>query len=199
MELGHAPAAPDLASAAMLTGRPVHHDRRPRGDDMPTPHSNEDPAMPPEAADDDDRHRPPPRRGVVSAPMNLLERIGGPSTIRTVADGLYDRLLADDELGPVFSSTHMPTMRQRLADYLVGACAGEVTVSAERLRAAHARHDVNDRHFSIMASHLADLLADSGIDDDTAADLLDLIAHRRGDVVSHSHVVEEWDPYDDSI
>jgi hemoglobin len=131
--------------------------------------------------------------------MDLLVRLGGPTAIRAVADGLYDRLLADDELGPVFASTHMPTMRQRLADYLVGACAGEVTVSAERLRAAHAKHDVNDRHFSIMASHLADLLDDAGIDGDTAADLLDLIADRRGDVVSRSHVVDEWDPLDDTI
>ena len=149
--------------------------------------------------DDGDPHRPQHRRSVISRPMNLLERIGGPSTMRMVADGLYDRLLADDELGPVFSSTHMPTMRQRLTDYLIGACVGEVTVSAERLRAAHARHDVNDRHFSIMASHLADLLAESEIDDDTAADLLDLIAHRRADVVSHSHVIDEWDPYDDIV
>ena len=88
-------------------------------------------------------------------------------------------------------------MRQRLAEYLTGACVGEGSVSAERLRKAHAEHDVNDRHFSILASNLADILAESSIDDDTAADFLDMIADHRGDIVSRSHVVAEWDPYDD--
>jgi len=131
--------------------------------------------------------------------MNLLERLGGPAEVRAVTDELYDRLLADEELGPLFTSTHMPTMRVRLGDYLIGACSGEVTVTAERLQAAHAQHGVNDRHFSIMAGHLADLLEGSGIDDETTADVLDLIADRRSDVVSHSHVADEWNPVDDSV
>lgn len=143
--------------------------------------------------------RPEPRGDLISPPMDLLGRLGGPTAIRSVSDELYDRLLADDELGPIFASTHVPTLRQRLADYLIGACVGEVRVSAERLRQAHAEHDVNDRHFSIMASHLADLLDDRGVDPDTAADLLDLIASRRADVVSDSHVADEWAPQDRTI
>lgn len=122
--------------------------------------------------------------------MDLLDRLGGPAAIRAVTDHLYDRLLADDEIGPLFATTHMPEMRRRLGDYLIGACTGEITVSAERLRAAHAEHEVNDRHFSIMASHLADLLDDAGVDAESAADLLDLIATRRDDVVNHPDDVD---------
>lgn len=140
-----------------------------------------------------------PHHDVVSPPMDLLTRLGGPTVIRAVSDALYDRLLADDELGPIFTTTHVPTLRLRLADYLIGACVGEVRVSSSRLRAAHAGHDVNDRHFSIMASHLADLLDEMAVDPETSADLLDLIASRRGDVVSGSHVVDEWDPYDNDV
>ena len=131
----------------------------------------------------------------MSTEMHLLERLGGPAALRAITDRLYDRLLVDDELGPVFATTHMPTLRGKLADYLVGACVGEVRVSAERLRAAHAAHHVTDRHFSIMASHLADLLDEDGVDSDTAADLLDLIASRRADIVSGSAVAGA-DPFD---
>jgi hemoglobin len=129
--------------------------------------------------------------------MDLLQRMGGPVALRALTDRLYDRLLVDDELGPVFATTHMPTLRPKLADYLIGACLGEDRVSAERLRTAHKAHDVTDRHFSIMASHLADLLAESDVDDDTAADLLDLIASRRADIVSGSAVAAA-DPLDPS-
>jgi hemoglobin len=131
--------------------------------------------------------------------MDLLERVGGPVAVRAVADALYDRLLADDELGPLFADTHMPTQREALAAYLVGALAGEVTVSAERLRTAHSAQGVTDRHFSIMASHLADLLDEMPIDPETAADVLDLIAARRADVVSGSAVADSWDAIDPTI
>lgn len=127
---------------------------------------------------------------------DLLTRLGGPDAVRAVANGLYDRLLVDDEIGPLFAETHMPTMRERLAEYLIAALEGREAVSAKRLRAAHAEHQVDDRHFSILASHLVDLLEDARVDPDTAADLLEFIASKRTDIVSHSVVAGGGDPID---
>lgn len=131
---------------------------------------------------------------------SLLERLGGPDVVRRVADALYDRLLADDELGPLFTSTHMATQRQALADYLCAASDGHGEVGAgARLRAAHAQQQVTDRHFSIMAGHLADVLEAMEVDAEVAADLLDLVAERRGDVVSGSAVADAWEPLDPTV
>ncbi|MCB0955157.1 MAG: group 1 truncated hemoglobin [Ilumatobacteraceae bacterium] len=118
----------------------------------------------------------------------LLERLGGTGAIQQVATALYARLMADDEVGPLFRDTHMPMQRDKLAAYLVEACGGPLRDAAVSLRTAHAEHQVTDRHFSIMASHLVDLLEELGADPDAAAEFLDLIAARRGDVVSHSQI-----------
>lgn len=131
--------------------------------------------------------------------MNLLDRLGGAEPVTRLADALYDRLLVDDEVGQLFAETHMPTQRQALAAYLVGAFSGAETVSAERLREAHRNHGVDDRHFSIMAGHLADLLDEAGVDADTAADVLDMVASLRGDIVSESVVAGTWDVVDPDV
>lgn len=116
--------------------------------------------------------------------------------VRSVTDALYDRLLADDEIGPLFAETHLPVQRAAMAAYLVALCSGTASSAGERLRLAHADHDVTDRHFSIMASHLADVLAAAGADEEAAADLLELVASRRADVVSESAVADSWLPVD---
>lgn len=132
----------------------------------------------------------------MAATDTTLVRLGGSAVVAQVADALYDRLLADDELGPLFASTHMPTQRVALADYLCAALAGDESGAPDRLRAAHAEQHVTDRHFSIMAGHLADALDELGVDAELAADVLDLVAERRADVVSGSAVAESWDPLD---
>lgn len=131
--------------------------------------------------------------------MDLLARLGGPAAIARVTDALYDRLLADPEIGPLFAATHMPEQRLRLTVYLVAACAAQEALPADRLRVAHYNQGVTDRHFSIMAGHLADLLAEAGVDAEAAADLLDLVAARRADVVSDSSVATTWSPIDPDV
>jgi hypothetical protein len=74
-----------------------------------------------------------------------------------------------------------------------------VAVPAARLRAAHQRQGVTDRHFSILAGYLADLVVELELDADAAADLLDLVASRRGDVVSDSRVADSWGPIDPTV
>lgn len=131
--------------------------------------------------------------------MTLLDRLGGATPVADLAHALYDRLLADDEIGPLFADTHMPTQRQVLATYLVAAFSDGDTVPAERLRAAHREHGVDDRHFSIMAGHVADILDDLGVDSETAADVLDAIAALRSDIVSESVVAGTWDVVDPEV
>jgi hemoglobin len=131
--------------------------------------------------------------------MDLLARLGGPAALGRVTDALYERLLADREIGPLLAATHMPAQRERFTAYLVAASRGDEGIPVERLRVAHYGQGVTDRHFSIMAGHLADVLAALGIDAEAAADLLDLIAARRADIVSGSLVAESWDPIDPTV
>ncbi|MGK2947239.1 MAG: group I truncated hemoglobin [Acidimicrobiales bacterium] len=131
--------------------------------------------------------------------MELLERLGGPMGVRSVTDALYDRLLADDEIGPLFAETHLPVQRAAMAAYLVALCSGTASSAGERLRLAHVDQGVTDRHFSIMTSHLADVLGAAHADEEAAADLLELVTSRRADVVSVPTVADSGLPLDPGV
>lgn len=67
----------------------------------------------------------------------LYERLGGREAIRAVVDDFYDRLLADEELGPFFETANMERLRRTQTDFLCEAAGGPETYDAEPVREAH--------------------------------------------------------------
>ncbi len=67
----------------------------------------------------------------------LYERLGGHEGIRAVVDDFYDRLLADDDLGPFFEGADMAKLRRTQTDFLCQAAGGPETYDAEPVREAH--------------------------------------------------------------
>jgi hemoglobin len=67
----------------------------------------------------------------------LYDRLGGREGIRTVVDDFYDRLLADDDLGPFFADADMEKLRRTQTDHLCEAAGGPETYDAEPVREAH--------------------------------------------------------------
>ncbi|WP_336037984.1 group I truncated hemoglobin [Halobacterium yunchengense] len=114
----------------------------------------------------------------------LYERLGGREGIRAVVDDFYDRLVADDRLGPYFEGADVDSLRRTQTDFLCEAAGGPETYDAAPVREAH-RHvpftpaDVEravellsasldafdvpeedaDRVVAAVAAHEADLLA----------------------------------------
>ena len=69
--------------------------------------------------------------------QTLYERLGGHEGIRAVVDDFYDRLLADDALGPFFETADMEKLRRMQTEYLCEAAGGPETYDAEPIREAH--------------------------------------------------------------
>jgi hemoglobin len=67
----------------------------------------------------------------------LYDRLGGREGIRAVVDDFYDRLLADDGLGPFFEDADMAKLRRTQTDFLCQAAGGPETYDAEPVREAH--------------------------------------------------------------
>lgn len=67
----------------------------------------------------------------------LYDRLGEREGIRTVVDDFYDRLLADDDLGPFFADADMKKLRRTQTDHLCEAAGGPETYDAEPVREAH--------------------------------------------------------------
>jgi hemoglobin len=67
----------------------------------------------------------------------LYDRLGGQEGIRAVVDDFYDRLLADDELGPLFEDADLESLRETQTDFLCEAAGGPETYDATPVREAH--------------------------------------------------------------
>jgi hemoglobin len=71
------------------------------------------------------------------ASETLYDRLGGQEGIRAVVDEFYDRLLADDDLGPLFEGADMETLRRTQTDFLCEKAGGPETYDAAPVREAH--------------------------------------------------------------
>jgi len=67
----------------------------------------------------------------------LYDRLGGHDGIRAVVDEFYDRLRADEELGPLFRGADMEKLRRTQTAFLCEAAGGPETYDAEPVREAH--------------------------------------------------------------
>jgi hemoglobin len=67
----------------------------------------------------------------------LYERLGGHDGIRAVVDDFYDRLVADDDLGPYFEGADVDSLRRTQTDFLCEAAGGPETYDATPVREGH--------------------------------------------------------------
>lgn len=110
-------------------------------------------------------------------------RLGGQDGVAAAVEELYDRIWADPELGPFFHRTDQVAQRKRLTQLLSSALGGPDDYTGKGLREAHAGRGITHRHFSLLASHAADVLADRGLEDEVVDDVLDYLASARLEVV----------------
>jgi len=69
--------------------------------------------------------------------QTLYDRLGGREGIEAVVDEFYDRLAADDDLGPFFESADLESLRRTQADFLCEAAGGPETYDAAPVEEAH--------------------------------------------------------------
>ena len=110
-------------------------------------------------------------------------RLGGEAGVDRAVAALYERVWADPELGPYFHRTDREAQRRRLTQLLSSALGGPDAYTGKGLREAHAGRGITHRHFSLLASHAADVLAEMGLEDEVVDDVLEFIASARADVV----------------
>lgn len=84
----------------------------------------------------------------------LYERLGEREGIRTVVDEFYDRLLADEDLGPFFADADMEKLRRTQTDHLCEAAGGPETYDAEPVREAHLHVPFTPEHIERAAELL---------------------------------------------
>jgi len=122
---------------------------------------------------------------------NLYERLGEQEGIRAVVDDFYDRLLADDDLGPFFENADMEKLRQTQTDFLCEAAGGPETYDAEPVREAHIHIPFTPAHIQRAVELLYESLDAFDVADEDAEAVVQAVAAYEEDLLARPENEEE--------
>jgi hemoglobin len=114
----------------------------------------------------------------------LYDRLGGYDGIRAVVDDFYDRLLADDTLGPLFEEADMATLRATQTDFLCEAAGGPESYDAAPIRDAHLHVPFTPEHIQRAIEHLYRSLDEFDVPDEDAEKVVQAIAAYEEDLLA---------------
>lgn len=119
---------------------------------------------------------------------SLFDALGGAESVARIVDAMYDRVLADPELGPYFKNVQTQHLRKMQYEFIASALGGPVAYSGGELQAIHAKHNIAPAHFAKFVGHLADAMEAHGASPEQTDDMLGRIAMYRDRIVGSSNV-----------
>ena len=108
--------------------------------------------------------------------VNIYTQIGGAEAIETVVEDFYRRVLADPELAGFFAGTNMARLKGKQAEFFCAALGGPEPYTGAPMRQVHQGRGITQRHFDLVAVHLADSLAAAGVPAPLVAEIIAAIA-----------------------
>jgi hemoglobin len=115
---------------------------------------------------------------------SLYDRLGGRDGIRAVVDEFYDRLLADEELGPFFEGTDMDSLKRHQTDHLVEAAGGPAEYTGPPIRDAHLHVPFTEDHIERAVEHLAASLDAFDVGEEDAAAVVGAVTRYGDDLLA---------------
>lgn len=118
---------------------------------------------------------------------SLYERIGGDAAITKTVIEFYDRVMADESVAPFFDGVDIDKQANKMIAFITMAFGGPHQYTGRDLRTAHARlvrNGLGDEHFSAIAVHLENTLADLGVDRPLIDEALSIVATTHDDVLA---------------
>jgi len=114
----------------------------------------------------------------------IYTAIGGRAAVTAAVDGLYGRLLADPELGPLFPNGAGARHRAYVVTVLGEALGGPERYRGPDLVAVHRGLGITNAHFDRTAAHLDDTLTELGVPRHLADQIIAIVASLRPAVVT---------------
>jgi hemoglobin len=115
---------------------------------------------------------------------SLFEKYGGFSTISKIVSAFYDRVLAQESLANFFEDVNMERLMQHQTQFIamvMGAPANQYQGRA--LSTAHRGLNIKTEHFNLVAQILAEVLRESGVEEDDVRVMLEAVEVTRKDIV----------------
>ena len=112
-----------------------------------------------------------------------VTRLGGQETLTRLVNLLYEFVLGDPVLAPVFARVDLVQLRNHQAHFLGEVLGSPTGPVAERLQKAHQGLEITPRQFAQMAHHLERAMRQVGVDATIASEMLKQLDRHRDDVV----------------
>ena len=116
--------------------------------------------------------------------QTLYDRLGGHDGIRAVVDDFYDRLVADEEIGPFFEGSDMELLRRTQTDFLCEAAGGPETYDAAPIREAHLHVPFTPAHIQRAVELLEESLDAFDVPEDDAETVVEAVAAYESDLLA---------------
>lgn len=114
----------------------------------------------------------------------MLEKYGGVTTVHSVVEKFYDRVLDEDSLADFFANTDMEALVAHQTKFISSLMGGPGQVSDRTLRDAHRPLGISETDFSLIAVILQETLEQSGVAADDVAELMGLVAAKKDLIVA---------------
>ena len=101
-----------------------------------------------------------------------------------MAECVYDRIIADDELAPFFEGIDMDVLREHMADFLTVLTGGPNIYKGRDIHEAHKDFTITDAHFDRLIQHIAAAATELEIEPDDIATVAAAIIGLKDQVVT---------------
>lgn len=118
---------------------------------------------------------------------SIFERLGGEAAVEAAVSLFYEKVMADPTVAPYFAGLDMDAQIRKQIAFMTMAFGGPSHYSGRDLRTSHARlvkQGMGDAAFDAIARHLASTLAELGVDDALAREVLAIVEGTRTEVLS---------------
>ena len=116
--------------------------------------------------------------------QTLYDRLGGHDGIRAVVDDFYDRLVADEEIGPFFEGSDIELLRRTQTDFLCEAAGGPETYDAAPIREAHLHVPFTPEHIQRAVELLEESLDAFDVPEEDAQKVVNAVAAYEADLLA---------------
>lgn len=116
--------------------------------------------------------------------MSIYERLGGEAAVAALLEGLYVRALVDPLLLPLLENIDVQRLKAHQFAFISQAAGGPHQYTGPSLEQAHARLQIEDRHFQAFVTHLHDALQEINTAEDVTAEIISLVTPLRSVIVN---------------
>ncbi len=116
-----------------------------------------------------------PRESTRKPAQTLFERLGGSDAVVAVVTQMYKRILADEELADFFRGVSRERLKRHQVQFLSSAFGGPNRYRGSSISEAHAGLGIQERHFDLVAKHLAAALRAAGVPGSLAAEVMEIV------------------------